>query len=81
MVKTSELERLSKIKEKSQTIGEFLEWLNEQGITLCERYKDTEMFYPIVGSREQLLAEYYGIDLGKVEAEKQAILKDIRGSR
>ena len=31
----TEHEKLEQIKEQSQTIGEFLEWLSEKRITLC----------------------------------------------
>ena len=34
-VQYPEHERLSKVKDRSQAIGEFLEWLQEQRVTLC----------------------------------------------
>lgn len=33
---TPELDKMHTVKEKSQAIGEFLEWLNERGIHLCK---------------------------------------------
>lgn len=33
--KTPECDKLSSVKDRSQPIGEFLEWLGERGINLC----------------------------------------------
>jgi hypothetical protein len=39
---------------------------------------DEETFVELFISREKLLAEFFGIDLNKVEAERQALLEAIR---
>lgn len=74
-----ECEKLRAVKEKSQAIGEFLDWLSSQGIVLaawntdgCDRLELRR------GSIEELLAEYFNIDLDKVETEKRALLDDLR---
>lgn len=65
----TELEKMEKVKEKSQTIGEFLDWLqNEKEISLCE-YLDDE-YSPISDNIEQILAKYFNIDLNQIEKEK-----------
>ena len=77
--------KLRAIADKSQTVGEFLEWLGEQGLTVCRfqeltRHSDElgdyspEGYYPARTSREKLLAEFFDIDLDKIEAEKRAML-------
>lgn len=46
--KTRELtehERLSLIKDKSQAIGDFVEWLAEKGIRLCREHEHTGACY------------------------------------
>ena len=66
-----------KVKDRSQQIGEFLEWLTGQGVELCV-YHDERGYEPVRETTEQLLAEYFDIDLAKVEQEKRAIMKTVR---
>lgn len=78
-----EHEKLRAIQEQSQTIGHFLEWLAvEKDVMLCkadpEYTGDRSPFWPIRKSREKLLADYFGIDLKKIEQEKQAMLDKLR---
>ena len=78
-IKTSECDKMLKVASDSQKIGEFLEWLqNEREITLCEENGDE--FYPARIPIERLLAEYFEIDLDKVEAERSAILGGLRAA-
>ena len=61
-----EHDKLHKIRSQSQLIGEFLEWLSySKGISLGTPVHD-------------LLAEFFEIDLKKLEAEKRAMLWSIR---
>ena len=56
-----------------------MEWLqSERKITLCEENRDE--FYPVRIPIERLLAEYFEIDLDKVEAERRAILGGLRAA-
>ena len=83
--KYPEHEKLHQVKDKSQAIGEFLDWLGnerEPRAQLCELVKseDTEdyEFTPIVKNIQMILAEYFKIDLEKLEKEKRDILDDFR---
>jgi ribosomal protein S12 methylthiotransferase accessory factor YcaO len=90
-VLTPECEKMRAVKEKSQAIGEFLEWLSaEKGVHLAEYHRHTRgcldhEAHLVCGlledhsvrwnySIERLLAEYFDINLDKVETEKQALL-------
>jgi len=88
----TEIDKLRAIKDKSQLIGEFLESLSTQGLVLCTRHEHDENcyineelecgyiegeYYSVNISIEQLLADYFKIDLKKVEEEKQLILKQL----
>ena len=78
-----EHEKLAAIKDKSQTIGEFLEWLPTQGITLCTYYYgrkkgDDGGYCPAAASTTALLAKFFDIDLDKLESEKQQMLDSLR---
>jgi hypothetical protein len=79
---TPELDRRSKILGESHKIGEFLDWLNQRGIHLAtyeewDEYRDP-MLTPLTVSYERLLADYFEIDLQRVEAERRAILEHLR---
>lgn len=71
-----EHEKLAKVKEKSQAVGEFLEWLNREGIHLCT-LQDNKWGL-ISNSTSDILAQYFGIDEQKLEEEKLEILDEMR---
>ena len=103
----TELEKLEGVKDRSQEIGEFLEWLfdtknyhiakyltdeeyeSEDNVYWVgelygkEQFKrheiGKEQLMPIHIDIEKLLAEYFEIDLVKVEEERNKILRDVRG--
>ena len=86
-METPELDKIAKLHEDSQKIGTFLEWLGEKGyrIGLYGRYTDDdgesegiEQLIPITKGVEELLADYFEIDLKKAETERRAILEEIR---
>ena len=61
-----ECDKLLEVKGDSQVIGEFLEWYRAQGARTRR------------GSIEQVLANYFEIDLRRVEQERSALLEAIR---
>lgn len=90
-VDTPELNKILEVKEDSQRIGEFLKWMSEEEINLMKspeekcRFCDDEcvecgsvrMDY-LTTKREQLLANYFEIDLVKAEKERQTLLDAVR---
>jgi hypothetical protein len=80
---TPEHDKLHKIADKSQVIGEFLDWLPEQGIHLArwvydEGYDRERLVTGAGKSNTALLAEFFEIDLDKIETEKRALLEHLR---
>lgn len=81
-----ECEKLEAVAEQSQTIGEFLEWLTgERELVIAEWVKqenwagqDTSELHPCPATQESLLAEFFGVDLKKVETERRALLTHLR---
>lgn len=86
-----EHQKLAKVKNKSQSIGEFLDWCRG---TLCELHEHTIDCEPEVGRHricglgegeyvpmqvpvEKLLAEFFDIDLARLEDEKRAMLDEL----
>ena len=80
----SELKKLIAVKGNSQTIGEFLEWLQGKGYVLSfwqdygEEPHSWSELTPLRKSSEQLLAEYFDVNLDKVEQERKALLEKLR---
>jgi hypothetical protein len=71
--KTPELDKLNSVKDQSHTIGEFLEWLWERkNYELC-CYKG-DRYYQIPEDMEELLSEYFNINLKEVLTEKCLLL-------
>jgi DNA polymerase III epsilon subunit-like protein len=71
-----EHEKLKALNGANQIVGNFIEWLYEQHIDLAKW--DGDSLYPINKSRDDLLAEHFGIDRNVLEQEKQAMLDEIR---
>lgn len=102
----TELKKLEGVRDKSQEIGEFLEWLFDtksccigkylsddeyesedniywvDGLYGKEQFKRHEIgkeeLMPIHIDIEKLLAEFFEIDLVKVEEERSEILREFR---
>lgn len=68
--------KLQLVREQSQVCGELLEYLEGRGIFLAEMH-DGEL-YTTSTCKEELLAMFFGIDLGKLENEKKQMLAELR---
>jgi len=77
-----ECNKMAAVQKQSMIIGEFLEWLQgERGLAICEMVEGPNewgTYELIFENTETLLAEFFGIDLRKVEQEKQATLEWMR---
>lgn len=78
--KYPEHDRLQSIRHESQIEGAFLEWLAEQGLTICE-LSHLDNWHPILLNIEKLLAKYHGVDLVKLENEKRVMIEEMRASQ
>lgn len=87
MNKYPEHDKLKEISEISQSIGEFLDFWNSKGLSLYEWVKvqdeddedrtDSKLL-KCNKTIQQLLAEFYEIDLVKLEIEKVKMIEEIR---
>ena len=73
-----EHDRLSAVADKSQCVGEFLEWLQEQGITLCAWSDEERMYFGAAESTASMLSRFFEVDLHRLESEKRAMLDEQR---
>lgn len=75
-----EHQKMKAVKERSQAIGEFLDWAQSEGLYLArydERFHD-ETLRAISEPFEHILARHFNIDLNKIEEEKQAMIEQLR---
>lgn len=68
---------------KNVVVQDFYDWLHEQGLHICRMEDETDgwgspRYMPDPRQPEQLMADFFGIDLNKIEAERRAILDHIR---
>lgn len=68
-----EHEKLEKIQDKSQVVGEFLDWLLMNGWSIVTT--NPAMVHKTI---EEHLAEFFKIDLKKLNEEKEQMLAEIR---
>lgn len=79
-------EKFLEIKDNSQIIGEFLSWLKsnyEIGVWVDNEDEDTleylpEIILPSRCSTEQLLANYFDIDLDELENERRQMIEELQ---
>lgn len=77
-IATPMLDKMHAVKPKSQAIGEFLDFMENRQIRLCEWDEVQERYYSVGKSIETILAEYFAIDLKQVEKERMAILAELQ---
>jgi hypothetical protein len=75
----AECERMSAVRDKSQACGEFLDWLREdKEVVLATRNEHGALHQWMFPGHERLLAEFFGIDMNKVEEERVRGLERLR---
>lgn len=75
-----EHEKLKALDGANQTVGDFLEWLDDHGYEIGQR-DDKENYLQWTGKyRDDWLAHFFDIDRKKLSAEKDAMLEEIRAS-
>lgn len=84
-VETPEHDKLRKINDGSQAVGDFLD---STTYTLCEHVDEADLcgecgepvegYVPVRKPLLEILADHYGIDLDKLEVEKRAMLDELR---
>lgn len=80
---TPNLDKMLAVKEHSQTLTDFVDWLNAEGIFLASWFKDEydrEHLYTIYDSYEELFARFFDINLKEVDKERMQILNDLRNN-
>ena len=79
-----EHDKLKALGGANQIVGDFIEWLGEQGLTICEfnpqRFCGDGEFLPSRKNTVTLIGDFFEIDNNKLMAEKDAMLDAIRAA-
>jgi len=68
-----EHEKLKAVKDRSQAIGKFIEWLEtDKRMAIC--HNDGQGYWPTGTPITKLLAEHFEIDLDRLEDEKRQMM-------
>jgi len=77
-----ECEKRTAVYDEYIIIAEFMDWLRGQGVVLARWHQQHESvdarLFPDHQPIEQRLAEYFGYDLKKIDAEQRQMLEEIR---
>ena len=81
--KESMLDLHSKTFEERRTLLNFIEWLNQKEMRLCEipgcyKAKFDPSWMPITKNDDSLLDDYFEIDAAQLETERRALLEEAR---
>jgi hypothetical protein len=74
-----EHDKLRAVMDDSSTICHFLHWLaSERGLGIGRWSEDGMHLEPLTIGLEWLVAEYFEIDLAKIEGEKRVMVAELR---
>lgn len=77
--KYPECDKMLAVKDESHAISAFLDFLQENGYSICELIeRNHHNWQPVYKSNEELMAEHFGINLDRVEKERRQMLKEFR---
>lgn len=78
---TPELDKALKIKDKSETISEFIEWCHDNKICLArsriDRYQEIEHVSMTESEIARTIAMSFGIDYDAMNREQNSVLKNV----
>jgi len=78
----SELEKMAAKRDEARILSSFVDWLRENEYVLAKYNErptaDNDDLLPARTSNEQLFADFFGIDLKKLEQERSALLEQLK---
>lgn len=74
-----EHQKLKDLNGANQIVGDFIEWLSENGYVIAQ-YEGNRL-WPVTKSRDTLVAEHFGIDQKRLDAEKEQVLDEFRAAQ
>ena len=77
MTEYPEHEKLKALAGANQVVGNFIEWLGENGYVIA-RYDPHDRLYPAYERLDKLIADHFEINEQRLEEEKLAMLASLR---
>ena len=82
-IKTPTLEKIKAIQEERELCDKFLDWLLQRYTVFDRKQVRDFPFADVMGAgdyinKEQLLAEFFDVDLDKADKERELLLKSLR---
>jgi hypothetical protein len=80
-IPTPQCDRLHALRSERDTVMEFLDWLQEQGIQLGRydhNYYDGGLMVAVNRTHEQVVMDFLEIDPVALENERRALLESLR---
>lgn len=87
-------DKLAALGGANNTVGEFIEWLGDNGFAICRRTTAADRiatrnadeptpddYVPAQRSIQWLIAEFFGIDADEFSREKDRMIEDFRQGR
>lgn len=72
-------DKLAEMKDRHEAIMDFLDWLDTKAYEIAQYRENSDFPVPIFRSKTDIISEFLGIPQNELEAEKQAMLEELRG--
>lgn len=73
-----ECEKLDEVGESRILLCDFLGWLEGKGFEICERFPETDRYWPTYKSADTLVLQFFDIDEKKLEVERKDMLNRLQ---
>jgi hypothetical protein len=77
-------DKLTSLDGANQTVGNFIEWLGENGYHICIRLiprQEGHEYWPTMTTRDEFIAAFFEIDAKELSREKDRMLEEFRGKQ
>ncbi len=74
----SMLDKWDRVSEDALRVSDFLAWLSEQKLFICNLYDNPDRWLPTMDKHDTIIDKYFGIDQNQLEKERRNLLDDFR---
>lgn len=71
------IDKWSKVHDDALIIEQFLDFLNENKLSICQLSEEFDVFYPSKFTREDLIYKFFKIDPVKLESQRRELLQTV----
>ncbi len=78
-----EHDKLTALNGANQTVGDFIEWIGQNGMAICARHKPSsdnewQEYWPTFTTRDALIAKFFEINEKELSLEKDRMLDEFQ---